>query len=55
MCTTSRSNSEEKVHGSVETRVHENQDDHPQIPNNTDEVDEGKDHEEGDLQLWGTA
>ena len=35
----------EKVHGNVKTRVHENQNNHPQGSNHAEEVDESK-HDE---------
>ena len=43
----------EKVHGNVETRVHENQNHHPQVSSHTDEINESEHDEEWNLQLWG--
>lgn len=40
---------EEKVHGSVEARVQQNQLDHSQVSTQSDEVDERDDNEEWDL------
>ena len=42
---------EEKVHRDVETRVEQDQRGHPQVPNQSEEVNEGEGYEERDLQL----
>ena len=36
----------------METRVQQDQRGHPQVPNESEEVNEGEDYKERNLQLW---
>lgn len=45
----------EKVHGNVETRVQENQQDQSQSSNHVDKINEREYYKQGDLQSWGTG
>ena len=43
---------EEEVHGGVQVRAEQDQDDHAQVPQHCEQVDSKEEEEEGQLQLW---